>query len=102
MLDLQSLSSKFNIAVIVTNHLTTFLEFSHEDGSVSKGFLVPSLGDSFTHLVGNRLMLGCAPPTLSNICHRETPYLLMITKSSVLPEASAMFQIEDGGIRDVT
>ncbi|XP_071449965.1 DNA repair protein RAD51 homolog 3-like isoform X2 [Hetaerina americana] len=100
MSDLQNLALKFNIAVVVTNQLTTSLEVSLEGGSVSKSSLIPSLGESFAHLVGLRLILGPPPPSASCSLNGSLPLMLLVAKSCELPAASALFEVEEGGIRD--
>ncbi|XP_046400883.1 DNA repair protein RAD51 homolog 3-like isoform X2 [Ischnura elegans] len=102
MADLRSLTLKFNIAVVVTNQLTTSLELAPEDGSVSKSSLIPSLGDSFAHLIDLRLMLGPAPMSVPCSSNGKVPLMMLVTKNCDPPCGSALFEIEQGGIRDAS
>lgn len=56
---LQILAKEFNVAVIVTNEFTTAFSPSQN------GFYAPSLGATFYHKIGQRLVLGRKP--MSNI-----------------------------------
>ncbi|XP_052799849.1 DNA repair protein RAD51 homolog 3-like isoform X2 [Mya arenaria] len=78
---LQSCARKFNIAVVVTNQMTTRVS---EDGAR----VVPCLGESWAHACTTRLLL------------QGSGYAFLL-KSPTNKQTLAHFQITESGIRDV-
>uniref|UniRef100_A0A2Z5TRT6 DNA repair protein RAD51 homolog 3 n=1 Tax=Reticulitermes speratus TaxID=60591 RepID=A0A2Z5TRT6_9NEOP len=85
MQELKMVAVRYNVAVLVTNQLTTKV------GPANESHLVPALGDSFGHYSSQRLMLGC----LQHGC-----YAAVLFKSVRRKQSSAKFQILKSGIRD--
>ncbi|XP_023713926.1 DNA repair protein RAD51 homolog 3-like [Cryptotermes secundus] len=85
MQELKMMAVKYNVAVLVTNQLTTKV------GPGNDSHLVPALGDSFGHYSNQRLMLGY----LQHGC-----YAAVLFKSVRKPQSSVKFQILKSGIRD--
>ncbi|XP_047537326.1 DNA repair protein RAD51 homolog 3 [Vanessa atalanta] len=87
MADLQKLTLKNQIAVVLTNEMTTRI-------GLSTGAIVGSLGDTWSHRCNMRVLLS-APEPLENI------RLAAILKSNIVAEDVGKFQITHEGIRDV-
>ncbi|XP_021935813.1 DNA repair protein RAD51 homolog 3-like isoform X2 [Zootermopsis nevadensis] len=84
MQELRMVAVKHNVAVLVTNQLTTKI-------GPGNSHLVPALGDSFGHYSNQRLMLG-------NL--QRGRYAAVLFKSTRRQQSSAEFQILKSGIRD--
>ncbi|XP_075228232.1 DNA repair protein RAD51 homolog 3-like isoform X3 [Lycorma delicatula] len=82
--ELQSIATEHNIAVVITNHLTTKI--------VHEAKLAPALGENYAHIISKRIILG----NLQN-----SNFSAAVYKSSYLSECFAEFQITRDGIRDV-
>ncbi|XP_073982364.1 RAD51 DNA repair protein spindle D isoform X2 [Rhodnius prolixus] len=82
---LYELADTYNLAVIVTNHLTTKI-------SKFSKYLAPSLGESLSHRIPQTLLLG----RYNNV------FSAVVTKSPNLPETVAHFSITKDGLTDVT
>ena len=81
---LKQLAHTFNIAVVVTNHVTT--KFSHSiENSAS---IIPALGPSWSHWINSRLHL----TVLNN--KRQ----IVVSKSPELPEITFAYQISTKGL----
>ncbi|CAH2095379.1 unnamed protein product [Euphydryas editha] len=87
MADLQKIALNKQIAVVLTNEMTTRI-------GLSTGAIVGSLGDTWSHRCNMRLLL-TAPEPLKNL------RLAVILKSNVTAERVAKFQITSDGIRDI-
>ncbi|XP_030031448.1 DNA repair protein RAD51 homolog 3 isoform X1 [Manduca sexta] len=86
MADLQRIAVEKQIAVVLTNEMSTRV-------GLSTGSVVGSLGDSWSHRCNKRLLLS-AP---DNSTHR----LALLLKSNDAPNLVGKFQITREGIRDV-
>ncbi|XP_049774598.1 DNA repair protein RAD51 homolog 3-like isoform X1 [Schistocerca cancellata] len=84
--ELHLCAKKFKVAVVVTNQLTTKV---FGDGTSQ---VVPSLGESFSHRINHRIMLGA---------ERGGTFAAVLLKSAVYPCASVGFQISNIGVRDI-
>uniref|UniRef100_A0A1B0A550 DNA repair protein RAD51 homolog 3 n=1 Tax=Glossina pallidipes TaxID=7398 RepID=A0A1B0A550_GLOPL len=84
--DLHSLALKFNVAVVITNELTT----RHMD---EEWTITPALGDTHSHKINQRLWFR---KEIDTGCHFVT-----IDKSLICGEVSVPFQIKSTGIRRV-
>lgn len=87
MADLQKIALNKQIAVVLTNEMTTRI-------GLSTGAIVGSLGDTWSHRCNTRILL-TAPESLRNL------RLAVILKSNVAAEGVAKFQITSDGIGDV-
>lgn len=87
MADLQKLAVNKQIAVVLTNEMTTRI-------GLSTGSVVGSLGDAWAHRCNKRLLL-TAPKPLENI------RLALMLKSNNASESVCKFQITQEGTRDV-
>ncbi|KAJ9581526.1 hypothetical protein L9F63_023300 [Diploptera punctata] len=83
--ELRVVALKFNLAVVVTNQLTTKI------GPRCEKSLIPALGESFGHYCNLRVMLGHL---------NQNTYAAFVLKSVKKPQISAQFQIVKNGIRD--
>jgi RAD51-like protein 2 len=113
---LGELASKYNLAVVVINQMTTKVLPSDKPGGSSSSMVVPALGESWKHATTTRLMLSVqerytAPNQddsdsdyQEDNCTRKTLRLdrtCTLVKSTHRPSGTAFFQIVDAGIRDV-
>ncbi|XP_045779348.1 DNA repair protein RAD51 homolog 3-like isoform X1 [Maniola jurtina] len=87
MADLNKLAVENQIAVVITNEMTTRI-------GLSSGAIVGALGDAWAHRCNKRLLLS-APDPLDNI------RLAVLLKSNNSPETIGKFQITHEGIRDI-
>lgn len=87
MADLQKIALNKQIAVVLTNEMTTRI-------GLLTGAIVGSLGDTWSHRCNTRILL-TAPESLRNL------RLAVILKSNVAAEGVAKFQITSDGIGDV-
>lgn len=83
---LKQMAHAFNLAVVVTNHVTSKLETSK--GEFEESSLVPALGPSWSHWVNSRLHL-----VISN--NRRC---LLVSKSPEIPELVVDYSISDRGV----
>lgn len=90
---LNDIASKYDIAVVAVNHVTTRVETS----STSK--IVPALGEQWSHCITNRLMLTWE--TGHNYDEEKDKLARMATlvKSPARPSKSCFFDITEQGIR---
>ncbi|CAB3233395.1 unnamed protein product [Arctia plantaginis] len=89
MADLQRIALQNQIAVVITNEMSTRV-------GLSGGSVVGALGDAWAHRCNVRLLLS-APHTAQDPTHR----LALLLKSNIASTAVATFQITSEGIRDV-
>uniref|UniRef100_A0A1A9UNF6 DNA repair protein RAD51 homolog 3 n=1 Tax=Glossina austeni TaxID=7395 RepID=A0A1A9UNF6_GLOAU len=82
--DLQSLALKFNVAVVITNELTT----RYVDG---EWCITPALGETHSHKINQRLMFR---KEMDTGCH-----IVTIDKSLICGKVSVPFKISSTGIR---
>eukprot|EP01138_Halocafeteria_seosinensis_P005158 gb/GECG01005273.1/.p1 GENE.gb/GECG01005273.1/~~gb/GECG01005273.1/.p1 ORF type:complete len:400 (+),score=50.69 gb/GECG01005273.1/:1-1200(+) len=83
---LHKLASKYSLAVVITNHMTT--RFRKDDKSAC---LVPALGETWSHMCSNRLLLYWA----------EGERNASLVKSSSRANATCKFGVEKAGVRRV-
>ena len=83
---LHKLASKYSLAVVITNHMTT--RFRKEDKTAC---LVPALGETWSHLCSNRLLLYWSNG------RRE----VSLVKSSSRPNDTCQFAVLNEGVRRV-
>ncbi|XP_013119520.2 DNA repair protein RAD51 homolog 3 [Stomoxys calcitrans] len=84
--DLQNLALEFDIAIIITNELTT--------RCIGNNWLVcPALGESHAHKINTRLLLSRDP--------NEDYHIVLIEKSVLCDKLAFRFKIKPGGIRSV-
>lgn len=88
--NLQKLADQFNCAVVLTNELTTRMVDSNNTAS----YLVPSMGDSYCHRVGQLV-------TLAQYDGRSDIFYANIDKALYTPEIVVKFRITVDGIRSV-
>lgn len=82
--DLKQLAHTFNIAIVVTNHVTT--KFNHAvENSAS---VIPALGPSWSHWINSRLHLTVI----------DNKRRIIISKSPELPEMTFTYQISNKGV----
>lgn len=86
---LQILAQKFNFAIVLTNDVTTKLHGPDDPSSI-----VPALGDSHSHRVNQRILLG---PT----ANESGAYVASVEKGFHRPRMAVKFQICPAGIRGV-
>jgi len=95
---LHTLAAEFDLVVVVTNHVTT--QFSHDKATSA---LVPSLGDSWSHVPNVRIKLAQNFPagqiTTRNLQVVKTCNVMCHSKEDNAVD-SANFCITSGGIRD--
>lgn len=86
---LSDLANKFNVAVVVTNQMTTKI------GAQGESKYVPALGESWAHATTTRLLLSSAN-------HTDDPSVRQCTliKSPHKATGTAIFQVRECGIRD--
>ncbi|VVC37672.1 Hypothetical protein CINCED_3A025900 [Cinara cedri] len=84
---LQTIAYKHNLAVVLTNDLTTVV---NENGTE----IFPALGDSFAHRVQFRLLL-------SKIPNCSDGYTALLKKSIEHSRCAARFMISSDGVRDM-
>ena len=110
---LSELATKYDLAVVAVNHMTTKFASSPSNGNTistssaaSKiisdngdlpGEIVPALGESWAHATHTRLQLSLQPSTSTS----ETKRVCALIKSPHQPAGTALFQIDKGGIRCV-
>ncbi|CAK1593947.1 unnamed protein product [Parnassius mnemosyne] len=87
MAELQRLAVEKQIAVVLTNEMSTRL-------GLSSGTVVGSLGDAWAHRCNIRLLLSAPDDPCGD-------RLALLLKSNIAPEAVAPFKITKEGIRDV-
>ncbi|XP_065201600.1 DNA repair protein RAD51 homolog 3, partial [Planococcus citri] len=87
LIQLHQLASNHHLAVVITNELTTCIL---DNGATE---VTPSLGESFAHIIHNRVMLGKQK--------RDDFYSAIMQKSFEYSSGSAYFQICQDGVRDV-
>ncbi|XP_023940225.1 DNA repair protein RAD51 homolog 3 isoform X2 [Bicyclus anynana] len=87
MADLNKLAVEKQIAIVITNEMTTRI-------GLSSGAIVGALGDAWSHRCNKRLLLS-APDPLANV------RLAVLLKSNNSPETVGKFQITQEGIRDI-
>ena len=94
---LNDIASKYDIAVVAVNHVTTRM-----DSSTSTSKIVPALGEQWSHCITNRLMLSWE--STQQDCDdddKEEKLMRMATlvKSPAKPNKSCFFDITEEGIR---
>ena len=87
------IAHSFNIAFVVTNHITTKMKLisSHESETAASGSgstSIPALGASWSHWINSRLHLSVS---------RNTRYI-HIAKSPELPEVSCKYHVTEKGV----
>ena len=114
---LNQLAFEFNLAVVVTNHITTRFDRATTGGGSSGGggggggggsgsgasYHVPALGEQWSHCITNRIMLGwdggtggMGGPGGLGLAGRRAE----VAKSPAWPVASCSYQVCKTGIRD--
>lgn len=88
--NLQKLANQFSCAVVLTNELTTRIA----DPSQIDKYLVPSMGDSYSHRVTQQV-------TLAREDTRSEIFCASIDKSLYSPEIVVKFRITKDGIQSV-
>jgi hypothetical protein len=84
---LKRIAHTFNLAVVVTNHVTAKMETTSKDiagGSTS----IPALGPSWSHWINSRLHLFISQNTRR----------LIVSKSPEIPEIVVDYCIDKGGV----
>ncbi|CAD7093174.1 unnamed protein product [Hermetia illucens] len=84
--DLQIMADEYNLAVVLTNNLTS------KPGENNQWYLCPALGDTHTHKIGQRILLGRNPK-------EKDHYVAYLEKVKLSPPVYIGFKITDGGIR---
>ncbi|CAD0204848.1 unnamed protein product [Chrysodeixis includens] len=92
MADLQRIAVENQIAVVLTNEMSTRV-------GLASGAVVGSLGDAWAHRCNARVLL--STPHQHTDVSEPTHRLALLLKSNVSPSAVARFQITAEGIRDV-
>ncbi|XP_013147583.1 PREDICTED: DNA repair protein RAD51 homolog 3-like isoform X2 [Papilio polytes] len=87
MAELQRLAVERQIAVVLTNEMSTRV-------GLSSGAVVGALGDAWAHRCNTRLLLSAPDDPAGD-------RLALLLKSNISPEAVAPFKITSDGIRDV-
>ncbi|GLH16406.1 Uncharacterized protein GBIM_20680 [Gryllus bimaculatus] len=86
MENLRTIASEFDVAVVVTNNLTTKVETEKESS------LIPALGESFGHSVNYRFLLGRMS---------DSNFVCVSGKNLNKSSLTVPFQITRSGIREV-
>ncbi|KAK7794745.1 hypothetical protein R5R35_000773 [Gryllus longicercus] len=86
MENLRTIASEFDVAVVVTNNLTTKVETGKESS------LIPALGESFGHSVNYRFLLGRMS---------DSNFVCVSGKNLNKSSVTVPFQITRSGIREV-
>jgi RAD51-like protein 2 len=85
------LTIEHKVAFVLTNQMTTKFQPQQQQQQQQQSNLVPALGETWAHFPNLRLLLYWKNGTrFASVC-----------KSSCIPENHAMYQIKEGGIRDV-
>lgn len=84
---LKQMAHTFNLAVVVTNHVTSKLETSK--GESEESSLVPALGPSWSHWVNSRLHL---------VNTKNNRRRLIVSKSPEIPELIVDYFITKRGV----
>ena len=92
---LAALASRFQLAVVAINQMTTKLVVDSKTGATN-ATLVPALGEAWAHAVTTRLQLEDSNESSSRNVRR-----LQLVKSPRLPPQTARFQVVADGIRGV-
>ncbi|ETN63737.1 RAD51C protein [Anopheles darlingi] len=93
---LHKLAHRFGCAVVITNDVTT--DFSSVRKTNEEPLIVPALGDSHSHKINQRILLGRIESS-DDPLHNGL-YVASIEKSLFTPKVSVAFRIERHGIRN--
>lgn len=105
---LNMIANEFSVAVVVANQMTTKVHPPSKPGEKSKSYLVPALGESWSHAITSRIVLSVLNETcrVKKRKHHSTQEEVFLRKANLVkspsrPQQSVDFIVTKAGIRSL-